>query len=321
MDTKTTSPKTLIEAVRYFSDLGVCHAYMVKIKWPDGTICCPQCGATNVGTIASRRMFQCKNKECRKQFSAKVGTIFEDSPLGLDKWFVAVWSITNAKNGISSCELARAIGVTQKSAWHMLHRIRLAMSSGSFQKISGICEADETFVGGKLGNKHSNKKPKRSAGIQGKAVVTGLLERGQDGKPSQMQATTIENTVGINAQSMIRDLVQPGSIVMTDTGTGFRSLGHAYIHFMVNHDVEYAKGSIHVNGAENFWSLLKRALKGTYVAVDPVHLGAYVDEQTFRFNNRKETDGERFARVMMMVKGKRLTYSDLTGKTGPLPVS
>jgi transposase-like protein len=332
MDTKQTSPKSLLEAVRYFSDLAVCDEYMVNIKYPEGVIYCPKCGATNVGkltrnvTLASggketRMLLQCKNKECRKQFSPKVGTIFEDSPLGLDKWFVAVWSITNAKNGISSCELSRALGVTQKSAWHMLHRIRLAMSTGSFQKTSSVVEADETFIGGKLKNKHRSKKMGKGAGVQGKAIVTGLLERGQDGKASQMQATTIENTHGINAQSMIRDLVEPGSIVMTDSGVGFRSLGHAYIHFMVNHDVEYAKGSIHVNGAENFWSLLKRALMGTYVAVEPFHLAAYVDEQCFRFNNRKETDGQRFARVMMMVKGKRLTYAELTGKTGLTPVS
>src|SRR6185312_6508805 len=149
-------PQTLMEAVTYFADPNRCHEYMKSIKWPDGRISCPQCGGLEVGEIKSRRMFQCKAKGCRKQFSVKVGTIFEDSPLPLQKWFVAVWSITNAKNGISSCELGRAIGVTQKSAWFMLHRIRLAMKTGTFARIKGEIEADETFVGGLSKNMHKN---------------------------------------------------------------------------------------------------------------------------------------------------------------------
>lgn len=141
-------PKTLIDAVRYFSDANVCHEYMLKLKWPDGRIVCPKCGSDNVGNITTRRLLQCRAKGCRKQFSAKVGTIFEDSPLPLTSWFVAVWCIANAKNGISSCELARALGVTQKSAWFMLHRIRLAMRTSFFRRMTGTVESDETFVGG-----------------------------------------------------------------------------------------------------------------------------------------------------------------------------
>ena len=326
MDTKNTSPKSLLEAVRYFSDLDVCHAYMVKIKWPDGVICCPQCGATNIGTIASRKMFQCKNKECRKQFSAKVGTIFEDSALGLDKWFVAVWSITNAKNGISSCELARAIDITQKSAWHMLHRIREAMKSGSFQKMSGTVEADESYIGGKIKNMSKSKqralrdaakrpgKPTRLGGTKGKAIVMGLLQRGQDGQPSQMRTTMIETARRHDVQQTVRECVEPGSILMTDTLRSYTDLRDTFIHMTVNHALKYADGRIHTNGLENFWSLMKRTIRGTYVACEPFHLSRYLDEQVFRFNNRKETDGERFARVMAMVKGKRLTWDELTGK-------
>jgi transposase-like protein len=141
-----THPKTLIEAVRHFADLDVCHNYMVDLKWPDGKIVCPACGSEKIGRIATRRMLRCNAAGCRKQFSSKVGTIFEDSPLGLDKWFVAVWCIANAKNGISSCELARAIGVTQRSAWFMLHRIRAAMRTGTFRKLSGKVESDETLA-------------------------------------------------------------------------------------------------------------------------------------------------------------------------------
>src|SRR6266568_2156340 len=157
----SSSPQTLIEAVRYFSDLDVCHNYMLSIKWPDGKITCPKCGGENVGNIASRRMLQCRAKGCRKQFSVKVGTIFEDSPLGLDKWFVAVWCVANAKNGISSHELGRALGLTQKTAWFMLHRIREAMRTGIFRKLSGTVESDETFIGGEARNMHEWKREKK----------------------------------------------------------------------------------------------------------------------------------------------------------------
>ena len=180
MNTTSAQPKSLIEAVRVYSDLDVCHQQMVAIRWPTGQVTCPKCGGEHVGEIKSRRMFQCKAKECRKQFSAKVGTIFEDSPLGLDKWFVAVWSIANAKNGISSHELARALEVTQKTAWHMLHRIRLAMQTKSFHKITGEAESDETMIGGLAGNMHSKRRKEkiRGTGASGKTIVQGVLERG-----------------------------------------------------------------------------------------------------------------------------------------------
>lgn len=170
-------PETLIEAVCYFSDLDICHTYMAKIKWPSG-ITCPYCDSKKIGVITSRKMLQCKN--CRKQFSCKVGTIFEDSPLGLDKWFVAVWSIANCKNGISSHELGRALGVTQKTAWFMLHRIREAMRTGTFQKLKGEVESDETFIGGEARNMHAKKRERKiqGRGTVGKAIVHGMLERG-----------------------------------------------------------------------------------------------------------------------------------------------
>lgn len=169
--------KTLLDAVKYFADLEVCHRYMLAIKWPDGEVVCPHCNGDKVGYIQSRRMLQCKAPECRNQFSAKVGTIFEDSPLGLDKWFVAVWCIANAKNGISSCELARTIGVTQKTAWHMLHRIRTAMETKTFRKLNGEIESDETFIGGAGQNMHSGVRKARGRGAVGKAIIHGLLER------------------------------------------------------------------------------------------------------------------------------------------------
>jgi transposase-like protein len=303
-------PETLLESVRHFSDLNTCHVYLRNLKWPDGKIVCPKCGSDKVGNVASRRLLQCKNKECRKQFSAKVGTIFEDSPLGLDKWFVAVWCIANAKNGISSCELARALGVTQKTAWFMLHRIRLAMKGPTVRKMSGTVESDETFVGGKAENMHAAKRARKilGRGAVGKAIVHGLLERGTEENPSQVRASVVPNTQAETLLPEIARNVEPNATVFTDAASCYSGLSSRYIHRAVDHAVRYAIGTVHVNGMENFWSLLKRAIRGTYVAVAPFHLFRYVDEEGWRFNNRRMGDGERFANVMRMVLGKRITF-------------
>ncbi|MEX0704851.1 MAG: IS1595 family transposase [Planctomycetales bacterium] len=301
------TPKTLIEAVRFFSDIDACNQYMAGIKWPDGKIICPHCGGDRIGEIKTRRMLRCK--DCRKQFSYKVGTIFEDSPLGLDKWFVAVWCVTNDKNGISSYELHRALGVTQKSAWHMLHRIRLAMQDGSFTKMEGTVEADETFVGGKAKNMH---KAKRSAkitgrGAVGKAIVQGVLQRGH-----RIIAGVVGNTKRRTLQPNVREVVEPGSTIYTDALKSYEGLEDVYLHETIDHAREYVRGSVHTNGMENFWSLLKRCINGTYISVMPWHLGRYVDEQAFRYNEREKDDAGRFDEVMGRTVGKRLTYAEVT---------
>lgn len=318
MSSEQYHPKTLIEAVRYFSDLDVCHEYMKGLKYPDGRITCPKCGGENIGEIKSRRMFQCRAKGCRKQFSVKVGTIFEDSPLGLDKWFVAVWCIANAKNGISSCELHRAVGVTQKTAWFMLHRIRLAMKTKTFTKIKGEVEGDEAFIGGSVKNMHPRKKKAVRAkwngrGIVGKTTVQGLLERnGPDGH-SLVRAGVVKDNRGKTLVKIIDKHVERGSAMYTDDLRSYRTLRDNYIHQMVNHSVAYVRGRVHTNGLENFWSLLQRTLGGTYVAVAPDHLDAYLDEQCLRFNSRKGDDADRFKRVMAQTPGRRVTYSQLIG--------
>ncbi|HTM53002.1 MAG TPA: IS1595 family transposase, partial [Pirellulales bacterium] len=244
------TPETLLEAVRYFSDLDVCHGYMVRIKWPNGIVTCPKCDGTNVGEIKSRRMFQCKNKDCRKQFSTKVNTIFEDSPLGLDKWFVAVWCITSAKNGISSCELARALGITQKSGWHLLHRVRLAMQTKSFHKAHGEIESDESFIGGKRANRHKSKKGDINAGTTSKSAVHGLLQRG-----GEIRCAVIQDTTRKTLQARIRANVQPGAAVFTDAHPSYRGLDSDYLHETIDHAISYVEGRVHTNGLENFWSL------------------------------------------------------------------
>lgn len=312
------TPKTLIEAVTYFADAKVCFEAMLKVKWPDGKIACPTCGCDKVGTVASRSLLQCKSVECRRQFSCKVGTIFEDSPLPLQKWFVAVWCIANAKNGISSCELARALGVRQPTAWFMLHRIRLAMQTRTFRKLEGSVEVDETFIGGKSKNMHAAKRETTitGRGTVGKAIVQGLLERGnaEAEKISQARMTVIGNTGDLTLLATVRANVKPGAMIYTDALPAYGQLCFTYFHKCVDHATKYVEGLCHTNGLENFFSLFKRCLKGTYVAVAPFHLGRYLDEQEFRFNNRDTTDSTRFQRVLNAVVGRRLTYRVLTAQ-------
>jgi transposase-like protein len=307
----TDNPKTLIEAVRYFADPKVCFEHMLQAKWPLSNPVCPKCGGEKVGVIRTRSMLQCKTPECRKQFSVKVDTIFEDSPLGLDKWFVAIWCIANAKNGISSYEIARALGVTQKTAWFMMHRVRMAMKVRSFRKLAGEVEVDETFIGGKSANMHKDKREKkiRGRGSVGKAIVQGLLERGGEIR-TKMVASIDDNTLTTN----VRANVKFGAKVYSDALPSYYGLSLNYFHSFIDHLTRYVEGRVHTNGLENFWSLLKRALKGTYVAVAPFHLDRYLDEQTFRYNERKESDQNRFYNVLCAVTGKRLTWRVLTAQ-------
>jgi transposase-like protein len=301
------SPVSLVDAVRYFSDPTICESYMVRMKWPDGVIRCPKCGGDNVGAIKSRRKYQCRENGCRRQFSSKVDTIFEDSPLGLDKWFVAVWSIANCKNGISSCELARALKVTQKTAWFMLHRVRCAMKTRSFRKIIGEIEADESFVGGHREFQHKNKRSTYGRGPVGKAIIQGLLERG-----GEVRAMVVADQRKRTLQGNVRANVTPGASVYSDTLASYVGLDAEYVHKMIDHTICYVLGRVHTNGLENFWSLLKRSLDGTYIAVAPEHLQRYVDAQVFRFNKRKGNDATRFLEVMLSTPGKRLTWKALT---------
>jgi transposase-like protein len=303
------TPKTLQQAVIYFANTDNCLSYLAARRWPDGVIC-PTCGRGDVTFLAKQKKWQCKSAHKQRQFSAKVGTIFEDSPLGLDKWLTAVWLITNCKNGISSYEVHRGIGVTQKTAWFMLQRIRLAMQSGSFlKKMSGHVEVDETFIGGLARNMHSAKRKHLGTGGAGKVAVMGLLER-----HGEVRAHVVDNTQAETLQSRIRQHVEAGSNLYTDKYVSYKHLEDDFIHGVINHAEKYVDGQIHTNGIENFWSLLKRGIKGTYVSVEPFHLFRYIDEQTFRFNGRHANDGERFQRVMEQLSGKRLTYSELTGK-------
>jgi len=310
------APSTLQEAIIYFANPDNCIAYMVAHRWPDG-VTCPTCGRNDVTYLKVQKKWQCKSGHAKRQFTAKVGTIFEDSPLGLEKWLPAVWIITSAKNGVSSCELARTLGITQKSAWFMLHRIRLALQAGTMIKVGGNggeVEADETFIGGKARNMHLSVKARRitGTGTKDKVAVMGILERG-----GKVKTIVVPNRKKAALQAEVRSHVEAGAALYTDALLSYESLAGDYAHKVVDHAVEYVNGRVHTNGLENFWSLLKRGISGTYVSVEPFHLFRYLDEQSFRYNNRLNmADADRFSLALSQVTGKRLTYAEVTGKVG-----
>jgi transposase-like protein len=294
----------------------------VMRRWPDGIVC-PVCGRTEPTFLKNQRKWQCKSVHPKRQFSAKTGTIFEDSPLGLEKWLPAMWLVTNCKNGISSYELARALGVTQKTGWFMLHRLRLGMKTDKTRKMGstgGPVEVDEVFVGGNPRKMHADRRAKlqTAMGRDHKTVVMGMLDR----DAREVRTKVIPNVKRETLQAEILRQVQGAGTVYTDGYVSYEGLAaQAFIHETVNHVDEYVRGDVHTQGIENFWSLLKRTLSGTYVAVEPFHLESYLDEQVFRYNNRATRenpldDADRFMLAVSQVTGKRLTYAELTGKVG-----
>jgi transposase-like protein len=306
-------PQSLQEAVVYFNDYDNCQRFLIAMRWEDGKVRCPYCQSEKVAFLEKSRLWKCYGKHPKQKFSLKVGTIFEDSPIGLDKWFCALWMLVNCKNGISSYEIARDLHVTQKTAWFMLQRLRLALQHGGVM-LSGEVEADETYIGGKARNMHKDRKLRllqgKGGGVSGKVGVQGVLQRG-----GEVRAQVIRNSRAVTLKSNIQRHVQRGSHLFTDEAVAYFGLQEHYAHDVINHAESYVNGRIHTNGLENFWSLLKRGLGGTYVCVEPFHLFRYIDEQAFRYNNRKEkTDLERFALALSQTYGKRLTYEHLTGK-------
>ncbi len=339
-DYSMETPKTLRDAVIWFADFEHCRQFMMALRWPDGAVKCPRCGAEKVTYLEKQRVWKCYAKHERPTFSLKTGTIFEESPIPLEKWLPAAWLLINCKNGISSYEVHRALGVSQKTAWFMLHRIRLAMQDGGFEKMGGSdggpIEADEAFFGGDPKNKHLSERRKQfkhvlDAGgnmvpnpeykpIIGRATkkipVMGILDR----KARQVRAHVIPRVERRVLQDTILENVSKGSTVYTDGLPDYGNLSKLdFVHETVNHVDEYVRGSVHTQGIENFWSLLKRGLRGTYVAVEPFHLDRYVNEQVFRYNHRLVSDAERFTAAMKQIVGRRLTYDELTGKAESSP--
>ena len=255
--------------MRYFADLDVATEFVAKLRWPNGPFC-PECGSVEHSYLSTRRVWKCK--ACKKQYSVKKGTIFEDSPIGLDKWLAAIWMVANCRNGISSHEMGRSIGVTQKSAWFMLQRIRLAMQTGSFEKLDGEVEVDETFIGGKARNMHKRDRNRKitTTGHTAKTIVVGIRQRG-----GEVRTQVVPDVRHGTLHGQVHENITHGAIVYTDTNRAYAGLSHDYSHKTVNHAECYVDGRIHTNGIENFWSLLKRSLHGTYISVQPFHLFRY----------------------------------------------
>src|SRR5580704_2039633 len=322
------TPQTLQEAIQYFTDFENCRKFMIAVRWLDGKVRCPACGSEKVTYLQKARLYKCYGDHPKPKFSLKVGTVFEDSPIALEKWLPAVWVVVNCKNGVSSWELHRSLGVTQKTAWFMLHRIRLALKTNTLgtklgSNDGGEVEVDESFVGGKLKNMHRDRRARWEAkrgGSVGKAVVMGILDR----DARQIRAKVVPDVKRETLQNEVLQNVKYGSAVYTDDSVGYDKLHWRYVHDVVNHAEAYVKGRVHTNGLENFWSLLKCGLKGTYVAVEPFHLDRYIDEQVFRYNNRATkdnplNDSDRFLLALSQVAGKRLTFAELTGKDSARP--
>ncbi|MFZ0734954.1 MAG: IS1595 family transposase, partial [Candidatus Sulfotelmatobacter sp.] len=285
-----SEPKSLQEAVLYFADPKNCREYLVARRWPDGVIC-PRCQSKNVLFLEKYNRWHCREKHDAPQFTLKTGTIFEDSPIGLDKWLTGMWMIVNAKNGVSSHEIKRSLKITQKTAWFMLHRVRLSLKENNVFKLGGPdteVETDETFIGGRKKNMHADKKLRyeQRGGAQGKTVVQGFLDRDL----RQVRAKIVPNVKRETLQAEVLKEVKYGSKVYTDDAVAYNDLRSRFVHEVVNKTESYVRGQVHVNGMENFWSLLKRGLNGTYVAVEPFHLEQYIDEQIFRYNNRATKD-------------------------------
>lgn len=309
---KIEIPKAMVEAVRRFANQDIAHDFFVQHRWPNGAACpLDGCGSMSVAYMPKRKRWYCR--DCKGQFTAKTRTIFEDSPIGFDKWLPAFWLIASNRNGISSHELARALDVTQKTGWFMLHRIREAMADKSFTRFAGPVELDETFVGGRRRHGNVGRKTARGKSLGpavDKTTVFGIMQRKGDVRAFVVPSVRLK-TLG----DKVREHVVPGGTIYTDDTLAYKGMSDEYVHHVINHAYEYVRGHVHTNSIEAFWSLLKRTLRGTYVSARPEHLQRYVEEAVFRFNERKNTDGPRFVKATKGADGKRLTYKTLTART------
>jgi transposase-like protein len=297
-------------------DDGACRLYLESVRWTSGTPTCPHCGTVDDKAMqlkikgVFRGMYKCRS--CRERFTVTVGTMFEGSHIPLRKWFIAIYIFSSHKKGISSHQLASDLGVTQKTAWFMLGRIRNAFKLKTDTTMSGTVQADETYVGGKNKIRHKDKKVENSQGrsVKNKTPVFGVVEA--DG---MVHTTVVCDTKASTLKPLIEKMVEDGSIVVTDEWSAYYGLSNNYDHKVINHKAnEYCKDGFHTNGIENFWSLLKRGIYGIYHQVSAKHLHRYCDEFSYRYNSRKITTGERFTFSLVNATTSKLTYKELIGR-------
>ena len=300
-------PETLLEAVRYFSNPDVCIEHTAAMRWPKG-VYCPTCGRVDVSYLKTQKRWQCKSAHANRQFSVKVGTIFEDSAIGLDKWLPAIWMIVNAKNGVSSYEIARSLGVTQKTAWYMAQRIHAAMKHNSFDKLNDPTEADETYIGG--------KSTESKGRFTNKMAVIGVVEKKKN--IGQIRAFATKHADATNTIPFLKDNLKVNAVLHTDESHIYHRAKWTFLHESVNHSQgEYARGSVSTTTIDGFWNLMKRSMKGTYTHVSGNHLSRYVDEHTYRYNTRMLNDSQRFSQWFANCN-RRLIYKTLVSKTSNL---
>ena len=290
----------LIELMEKFNSEDRCREYVEALRWPSG-VCCTRCGSVSVSKVIKRHQYDCN--DCRYQFSAMAGTVFHDSHLPLTKWFLAVYLMCEAKKGVSANQIKRTLDISYKTAWYLCHRIREAMKTDTSKKLKGIVEADETFVGGRY-----DRRRKRAS--YEKPCVVGVIQRG-----GEVRAKKIPSRGARAIAAFVKESVKPGSKLMTDEYAGYKKVGQLYDHRTVVHSkFEFAKGLTNTNSIENFWSLFKRGVVGSFHKVSEKHLDRYLDEFTYRFNGRD--DDELFQNTMRnLVTGKALPFEKLTEKT------
>lgn len=297
---------SLFELVNYFKDEKTCIDYLSLKRW-EGKPCCPHCECEKVYTFSDEKRYKCS--KCRKQFTVRIGTIFEDSKLSLKKWYIAIYLITSHKKGISSHQLARDLNVTQKTAWFILHRIRYALGQCDLDiQLDNDVELDESYIGGKNKNRHWDKKVKNSQGrsIVDKTPVFGMLERG-----GKVIAKVVPDVKGSTLKKIIKDTIKNTARLMTDEYLGYSGLDRIYQHLIVIHGAkQYVNGEAYTNTLEGFWGLLKRGIIGIYHSLSRKHLQKYVDEFVFRYNYRKLKEGERVNKMLSLCC-TRMTYKNL----------